>query len=180
MSDMPDSLTGGDSVKELHGARATGIDLEVLRRRIFVLKSRGLTIGQISAAVGKSRSTVSHHLTALKLDKVKQAEGAGAEELTGELLLLLEELLQEALRNMTLVEQGSPMRAQWLAEAARRLDAKAKFMLTVGLVKKAEPLENDEMRDLRRMSDDEIRKERAQLRAELAKEPVDLGAAGMN
>lgn len=160
-------------------SRASPPEVEMLRRRIWMYRSRGMTVKQIASAVGKSISTVYHHLRKARQGTYDEIESSGQPETIGEMLLNLRELRQEALRNMSQVEQGSPMRAQWLDLAGRRLNAELDFLMKVGLIQKAADRVELSVRDVRYMSDEEIRREIEQLRHELVEfAPPDLLTMG--
>jgi len=158
--------------------KAVGAELEQLQRKIWMLRSRGMTYEQIARAVGKSKSAVAYHVKQLRRQTYAQLDGAGQQEVVGEILMNFREMRQEAMRNMTQVEQGSPMRAQWLDIAARRLQAETKFMLDIGIIQKAADRVELTVRDVRKMSDKEIEHEIRSLKAELAAAPIAfLGAS---
>ena len=152
--------------------RARGAELEQLRRRIWMLRSRGMTYAQIGKAVGCSTSNVAYHVKEIRKITYAQMDGAGQQEIIGEILMNYQEMRQEALRNMTQVEQGSPMRATWLDIAARRLSAEVKFLIDVGLIQKAADRVELTVRDVRKMSDEEIERDMMRLKEELANSEV--------
>jgi predicted transcriptional regulator len=152
--------------------RAKGAELERLRRRIWMLRSRGMTYAQIGQAVGCTAANVAYHVKKIRQETFVQMDGAGQQEIIGEILMNYQEMRQEALRNMTQVEQGSPMRAQWLDIAARRLNAEVKFLIDVGMIQKAADRVELTVRDVRKMSDEEIEREMMRLKEELATAPV--------
>ena len=154
--------------------RAKGAELETLRRRIWMLRSRGMTYAQIGKTVGCSTSNVAYHVKEIRKSTYAAMDGAGQQEIIGEVLMNYQEMRQEALRNMTRVEQGSPMRAQWLDIAARRLNAEVKFLLDVGMIQKAADRVELTVRDVRKMSDEEIAREMQRLKEELANAPVNF------
>ena len=164
---MSDTLQGS-------AHKAQGAELEQLQRKIWMLRSRGLTYEQIARAVGKSKSAVAYHVKQLRRSTYASLDGAGQQEIIGEVLMNFREMRQEAMRNMTQVEQGSPMRAQWLDIAARRLQAETKFMIDVGLIQKAADRVELTVRDVRKMSDKEIEHEIRALKEELANSPMGL------
>jgi hypothetical protein len=133
-----------------------------------------MTYAQIGKAVGCSTSNVSYHVKEIRRTTYQAMDGAGQQEIIGEVLMNYQEMRQEALRNMTQVEQGSPMRAQWLDIAARRLNAEVKFLLDVGMIQKSADRVELTVRDVRKMSDEEIQREMARLKDELAHAPVNF------
>lgn len=157
--------------------RASGADLEILRRRIWVLRSRGMTYAQIGKAVGKSASAVTHHIRQTRKNTYTQIDSAGQEEVVGEILLSLREMRQEALRNMSHVEQGSPMRAQWLDSAARRLNSEIKFMFDTNMIQRSTGDEKITAYDVRKMSDEEMERELKNLVRTLNESPLAEGTA---
>jgi len=154
--------------------KTQGAELEQLQRKIWMLRSRGLTYEQIGRSVGKSKSSVAYHVKQLRKQTYASLDGAGQQEVVGEILMNFREMRQEAMRNMTQVEQGSPMRAQWLDIAARRLQAETKFMLDIGLIQKAADRVELTVRDVRKMSDKEIEHEIRSLKQDLANSPTNF------
>jgi hypothetical protein len=155
--------------------QATGHELEQLKRKIFVLRSRGMAFRQIAAATDKAVSTVHKHYKSICRDTTVALEGAGQQEILGEMALFHKELVQEGLRNLTQVEAGSPMRANWTSITGKRLDAWRDFMFLSGLMHKAADKLELNVKDVRKMSDEEIERDIAQLQNKLALSPVKLG-----
>lgn len=148
--------------------RYTKEETEALRRRIWLFKSRGLSISQIAKAVQRSPSTVSHHLRKAREESMDWYQGAGEKEIAGEMLMNHRELRQEALRNMARTDPGSRQRMQWLQEARNCLKAETSFMLDLGVLSKQPQRIDVSMLDVRKMSGDEIARQIAQLQKELA------------
>jgi len=155
--------------------RSTLPELEQLKRKIFVMRSRGMAFRQIAKAVGKSVSTVHAHYKNICRDTTVALEGAGQQEILGEMALYHRELVQEGLRNLSQVEQGSPMRANWTSITGKRLDAYRDFMFASGLMHKAADKLDLSVKDVRKMSDEEIARNIQQLREKVAFSPVQLG-----
>ena len=160
--------------------RASGPEIEQLRRRVWVMRSRGMTFKQIADAVQRDPSTVHYHWKKACEEATTKLEGAGQPEVIGNMMLTFRELRPEALRNLSQVEQGSPMRANWLALAGKRLDAEKQFMLEVGLLDRASDKVELTVKDVRKMSDEEIQREVENLRRELAFSPPPPGEESQN
>jgi len=152
--------------------RVSGAELEVLRRKIWLYRSRGMTFTQIAQAVQKSRSACHHHLSAYRRQAVLSTESQGQQEIIGELLLSHRELRQETLRNMAAADQGSLLKLNWIDAAARRIRDEEKFMLDIGLITKTADRVDITVRDVRSMSTEEIEREVNRLREELAYAPT--------
>ena len=155
--------------------QATGHELEQLKRKIFVLRSRGMSYRQIAQATDKAVSTVHKHYKSICKDMTIALEGAGQQEILGEMALYHKELVQEGLRNMSQVEAGSPMRANWTSITGKRLDAWREFMFSSGLMHKAADKLDLNVKDVRKMSDEEIERDIHQLTQKLALSPVKMG-----
>ena len=152
--------------------RSTKEQVELLRRRIWMHRARGLTIAQIAQAVGKSTSAISYHLKKIRQNVFDYYHGAGETEILGEMLLSHRELRQEAFRNLARTQPGTPIRLQFAQEARQAIRAEATFMFDVGLLRKAPDKLDVTVADVRQMSVDEIRAMKVRLQRELALTPI--------
>jgi hypothetical protein len=144
------------------------------------MRSRGMSYRQIAAATDRAVSTVHKHYKSTCKDTTIALEGAGQQEILGEMALFHKELVQEGLRNLSQVEAGSPMRANWTSITGKRLDAWRDFMFSSGLMHKAADKLDLNVKDVRKMSDEEIEREIGQMQKKLALSPVKLGGRLVN
>ena len=148
--------------------RATKEETEVLQRKIWLYRSRGLSITQIAKAVNKARSTVAYHLRQARLNAYQYYEGAGEEEIIGQMLMLFRETRNEAMRNLARTEPASNMRLKWLFETRAAIKAEAAFMFDLGIIRKMPDQLDVTITDVRRMSSDEIARAMLRMQEELA------------
>lgn len=152
--------------------RSTKKEAELLQRRIWMYRARGMTLVAIGKAIGKKKSTVAYHLNKARKNAYEWYEGVGESEIIGEMLLNFRECRQEAQRNLARCAPGTPMRLSWAQEVRQSLKLESNFLFDLGLLKKAAEKVNIQVTDVRSMSSDEIERQIMRMRKELALTPV--------
>lgn len=162
-----------------------------LRRRIFDLKTDGMSIPSISKLVGKSETTVRHHYHKARLERLREIETQGWKPKAGEISRKFEKLFEIAklhLNHLTTQRDegpvlnsegkviskgkkgglGSVAAAIWTQTAMKLVKEEYTFLMELGVMPRAREKLDITIQDARSLSLEELQAEASRLSRQLS------------
>lgn len=139
-----------------------------LGQEVWVRHNRGLSLRSIAEELRIGRGKAKNTLERFKAACYDELSSTGQREVLGDLALGFKYIRGEIVQGIEAAGQGSIARSQWVNLYVRALKAEAEFGFESGLLTRAAERVDVTVRDIRRMSDEELTHELVNLREELA------------
>jgi len=114
--------------------RRTKIETESMRKQIFDLKLRGMPTKAIAKVMNVSQSAIRKQLREMRKQTYKEMYEAPIPEKTGDILLAIRRLREEAMFQMTKAEDGSFSKQRFMESASKRLQEEVRYCEALGLM----------------------------------------------